>query len=164
MQHPFICGELDPKPVRDLLLEYKADVVEEEVVDEEAEVSLLASLFKRLMFKFEMGLKFNYKGIVHHKCPSHCKKALFSPYSPENLYDIGLYIMPYDRSCEYHKLKFVNYLEAHICRTHSIYGSNVRNPFKHVFALFTLFEVDLNYVLIPPLLSVYSFDQEVIVR
>lgn len=38
-QHPFIRGELDPKPVRDLLLEYKADVVEEEVVDEDAEVS-----------------------------------------------------------------------------------------------------------------------------
>lgn len=37
IKHPFISGELDPKPVRDLLLEYKADVVEEEVVDEEAE-------------------------------------------------------------------------------------------------------------------------------
>lgn len=36
---PFINRELDPKPIRDLLLEYKADVVEEEVVDEEAEVS-----------------------------------------------------------------------------------------------------------------------------
>ncbi|XP_052120283.1 serine/threonine-protein kinase 10 isoform X2 [Frankliniella occidentalis] len=37
LKHPFIAGELDSKPVRDLLLEYKADVVEEEVVDEEAE-------------------------------------------------------------------------------------------------------------------------------
>jgi STE20-like kinase len=37
---PFINRDLDPKPIRDLLLEYKADVVEEEVVDEEAEVSL----------------------------------------------------------------------------------------------------------------------------
>jgi STE20-like kinase len=36
----FINRELDSKPIRDLLLEYKADVVEEEVVDEEAEVSL----------------------------------------------------------------------------------------------------------------------------
>lgn len=36
---PFINRDLDPKPIRDLLLEYKADVVEEEVVDEEAEVS-----------------------------------------------------------------------------------------------------------------------------
>ncbi|XP_055530162.1 serine/threonine-protein kinase 10 isoform X2 [Wyeomyia smithii] len=33
----FICGDLDPKPIKDLLLEYKADVVEEELVDEEAE-------------------------------------------------------------------------------------------------------------------------------
>lgn len=38
LKHPFISRNLDPKPVRDLLLEYKADVVEEELVDEEAEV------------------------------------------------------------------------------------------------------------------------------
>ena len=38
MQHPFISGNLDSKPIKDLLLEYKADVVEEELVDEEAEV------------------------------------------------------------------------------------------------------------------------------
>ncbi|KAK9509272.1 hypothetical protein O3M35_006621 [Rhynocoris fuscipes] len=37
LQLPFISGELDSKPVRDLLLEYKAEVVEEEVVDEEAD-------------------------------------------------------------------------------------------------------------------------------
>lgn len=36
---PFISGNLDCKPIKDLLLEYKAEVVEEEVVDEEAEVS-----------------------------------------------------------------------------------------------------------------------------
>lgn len=40
-QHSFICGELEVKPVRDLLLEYKAEVVEEEVVDEEVEVSCI---------------------------------------------------------------------------------------------------------------------------
>lgn len=34
----FISGNLDSKPIKDLLLEYKADVVEEELVDEEAEV------------------------------------------------------------------------------------------------------------------------------
>ncbi|KAL0110626.1 hypothetical protein PUN28_013899 [Cardiocondyla obscurior] len=37
LRHPFISRNLDSKPVRDLLLEYKADVVEEELVDEEAE-------------------------------------------------------------------------------------------------------------------------------
>ncbi|XP_032674602.1 serine/threonine-protein kinase 10 isoform X3 [Odontomachus brunneus] len=37
LKHPFISRNLDPKSVRDLLLEYKADVVEEELVDEEAE-------------------------------------------------------------------------------------------------------------------------------
>lgn len=37
---PFISGNLDAKPIKDLLLEYKAEVVEEEVVDEEAEVSV----------------------------------------------------------------------------------------------------------------------------
>ncbi|XP_054261410.1 serine/threonine-protein kinase 10 isoform X2 [Macrosteles quadrilineatus] len=37
LKHPFIAPDLDVKPVRDLLLEYKAEVVEEEVVDEEAE-------------------------------------------------------------------------------------------------------------------------------
>ncbi|XP_012146818.1 sterile20-like kinase isoform X2 [Megachile rotundata] len=37
LKHPFINRNLDSKPIRDLLLEYKADVVEEELVDEEAE-------------------------------------------------------------------------------------------------------------------------------
>ncbi|XP_076630127.1 sterile20-like kinase isoform X3 [Colletes latitarsis] len=37
IKHPFISRNLDSKPIRDLLLEYKADVVEEELVDEEAE-------------------------------------------------------------------------------------------------------------------------------
>lgn len=35
---PFISSNLDSKPIKDLLLEYKAEVVEEEVVDEEVEV------------------------------------------------------------------------------------------------------------------------------
>ncbi|XP_044017440.1 serine/threonine-protein kinase 10 isoform X2 [Aphidius gifuensis] len=37
LNHPFINCTLDSKPIRDLLLEYKADVVEEELVDDEAE-------------------------------------------------------------------------------------------------------------------------------
>lgn len=38
LKHPFICREIDSKPIRDLLLEYKADVVEEELLDlEESE-------------------------------------------------------------------------------------------------------------------------------
>lgn len=41
LQWPFINGDLDSKPIKDLLLEYKAEVVEEEVVDEEAEVWIL---------------------------------------------------------------------------------------------------------------------------
>lgn len=40
-QHPFVNTTLDPKPIRDLLLEYKAEVVEEEVVDEEPEVTFI---------------------------------------------------------------------------------------------------------------------------
>ncbi|XP_022165252.1 serine/threonine-protein kinase 10 isoform X1 [Myzus persicae] len=39
LKHPFVNGDIDPKPIRDLLLEYKAEVVEEEVVDEEPEES-----------------------------------------------------------------------------------------------------------------------------
>ncbi|PNF33494.1 hypothetical protein B7P43_G00558 [Cryptotermes secundus] len=37
LKHPFINCTLDSKPVRDLLLEYKAEVVEEELLDDEAE-------------------------------------------------------------------------------------------------------------------------------
>lgn len=36
---PFISPNLDSKPIKDLLLEFKAPVVEEELVDEDAEVS-----------------------------------------------------------------------------------------------------------------------------
>ena len=41
LKHPFLARNLDSKPIRDLLLEYKADVVEEELVDEEAEVRVV---------------------------------------------------------------------------------------------------------------------------
>lgn len=52
LKHPFISRNLDPKPVRDLLLEYKADVVEEELVDEEAEVGFIS--YHVFYFKFFM--------------------------------------------------------------------------------------------------------------
>jgi len=50
LKHPFISRNLDPKPVRDLLLEYKADVVEEELVDEEAEVGSIFYLIYLTFF------------------------------------------------------------------------------------------------------------------
>ncbi|XP_077298165.1 sterile20-like kinase [Arctopsyche grandis] len=37
LKHPFVSGELDSKPLRDLLLEYRAEVVEEELLDDETE-------------------------------------------------------------------------------------------------------------------------------
>ena len=51
LNHPFINRTLDCKPIRDLLLEYKADVVEEELVDEEAEVNIN---FFFCIIKFEL--------------------------------------------------------------------------------------------------------------
>lgn len=42
-QHSFINRDMDAKPIKDLLLEYKAEVVEE-VVDDEAEVSVCVPL------------------------------------------------------------------------------------------------------------------------
>lgn len=47
-QHPFVNGNIDPKPIRDLLLEYKAEVVEEEVVDDESEVTIFYLLHLKL--------------------------------------------------------------------------------------------------------------------
>lgn len=38
LKYPFISGTLDSKPIRDLLLEYKAEVVEEELTDDDPEV------------------------------------------------------------------------------------------------------------------------------
>jgi hypothetical protein len=40
LKHEFVSGELEPKPLRDLLLEYRAEVVEEELLDDEAEVPI----------------------------------------------------------------------------------------------------------------------------
>ncbi|XP_075222408.1 sterile20-like kinase isoform X2 [Lycorma delicatula] len=37
LKHPFVNRPLDSKPIRDLLLEYKAEVVEEELVDDETD-------------------------------------------------------------------------------------------------------------------------------
>lgn len=56
LKHPFINRNLDSKPIRDLLLEYKADVVEEELVDEETEVVsnfllLFISIFLLMIIK-----------------------------------------------------------------------------------------------------------------
>ncbi|XP_076295360.1 sterile20-like kinase isoform X2 [Lasioglossum baleicum] len=48
LKHSFINRSLDSKPIRDLLLEYKADVVEEELVDEEAEKAKMAKKHREL--------------------------------------------------------------------------------------------------------------------
>lgn len=53
LKHPFINRTLDSKPIRDLLLEYKADVVEEELVDEEAEVSFFF-IYSFILFSFNI--------------------------------------------------------------------------------------------------------------
>ncbi|KPJ02277.1 Serine/threonine-protein kinase 10 [Papilio xuthus] len=37
LKHEFVSGELDSKPLRDLLLEYRAEVVEEELLDDDSE-------------------------------------------------------------------------------------------------------------------------------
>lgn len=49
LKHPFVNRTLDSKPVRDLLLEYKADVVEEELLDEDAEVRLCYTITNRFI-------------------------------------------------------------------------------------------------------------------
>ena len=63
LKHSFINRTLDSKPIRDLLLEYKADVVEEELVDEEAEVSIntFAYAFALEFHIAEMLVKFKFK-------------------------------------------------------------------------------------------------------
>ena len=33
MQHPFIANATDPKPILDLLAEFKAEIIEEEIAD-----------------------------------------------------------------------------------------------------------------------------------
>jgi hypothetical protein len=43
-QHPFINCDLDSKSIKELLLEYKAEVVEEEVLDEDTDVSTISYL------------------------------------------------------------------------------------------------------------------------
>lgn len=50
--HPFINRTLDSKPVKDLLLEYKAEVVEEELTDDDPEVRNLLFFIYFQLFAF----------------------------------------------------------------------------------------------------------------
>lgn len=54
LKHPFINCTLDAKPIRDLLLEYKAEVVEEEITDDDGEVKELNFLFSLKLFLREL--------------------------------------------------------------------------------------------------------------
>ena len=45
-QHPFIQTATDPKPILDLLAEYKAEIVEEEILDIPEDKMVSATLFK----------------------------------------------------------------------------------------------------------------------
>lgn len=56
MTYPFVSTPIDPKFIRNLLLEFKAEVIEEEVLDEEAEVNFF---FNFIIFKF-FNFKLNY--------------------------------------------------------------------------------------------------------
>jgi STE20-like kinase len=49
LQLPFIDCKLDAKPIRDLLLEYKAEVVEEELEDEEEVIFLVLDYNRALL-------------------------------------------------------------------------------------------------------------------
>lgn len=61
LQHEFISGSLDAKPIKDLLLEYKAEVVEE-VVDDEAEVRNNLMMCDTIAFASTMHL-YNQPGV-----------------------------------------------------------------------------------------------------
>lgn len=50
-KHPFINCTLDAKPIRDLLLEYKAEVVEEELTDDDPEVSVSSYGFNCIVLR-----------------------------------------------------------------------------------------------------------------
>ncbi|XP_046994651.1 serine/threonine-protein kinase 10 isoform X1 [Schistocerca americana] len=65
IKHPFINCTLDSKPIRDLLLEYKAEVVEEEVMDEEPE--------ERPISLPPMGLETNEDDSSSHKSDTDVK-------------------------------------------------------------------------------------------
>lgn len=70
LKHPFISRNLDSKPVKDLLLEYKADVVEEELVDEEAEVGFISHhvfYFKFFMYMLIMQIIYNKINLISDK-------------------------------------------------------------------------------------------------
>lgn len=64
----FINRKLDPKPIIDLLLEYKADVVEEEVVDDETEVRALIVFFTYKKFSTVLRLLTQYKTFLTNTC------------------------------------------------------------------------------------------------
>lgn len=70
LKHPFISRNLDSKPIKDLLLEYKADVVEEELVDEEAEVGFISHhvfYFKFFMYMLIMQITCNKINLISDK-------------------------------------------------------------------------------------------------
>jgi STE20-like kinase len=52
LAHPFISGDLDCKPIKDLLLEYKAEVVEEELLDEEVEVCTILKIIYQIFSSY----------------------------------------------------------------------------------------------------------------
>ncbi|KAG8307806.1 serine threonine kinase 10 [Homalodisca vitripennis] len=73
LKHSFICNELEVKPIRDLLLEYKAEVVEEEVVDEEVEFHVVIKALHR-----KPGLHY-WKQVVVARWKVDCKADVETP-------------------------------------------------------------------------------------
>lgn len=63
---PFISGSLDSKPIKDLLLEYKAEVVEEEVVDEEVEVIFIKTVSNFIRIESFQHRTFTHIFIFHN--------------------------------------------------------------------------------------------------
>jgi hypothetical protein len=67
LQHPFISCATDPKPIRDLLAEFKAEIVEEEIMDinEDKEVRCPDFRILRFIFIFVFVVQFWINPCLH---------------------------------------------------------------------------------------------------
>ncbi|XP_076295362.1 sterile20-like kinase isoform X4 [Lasioglossum baleicum] len=87
LKHSFINRSLDSKPIRDLLLEYKADVVEEELVDEEAEKAKMAKKHRELYQRIGCACGSPGPRQPHHPCVCQEQRTSQLPLEVDQLGD-----------------------------------------------------------------------------
>ena len=136
LEHPFVRNALDPKPILDLLTEFKAEIVEEEITDMDDVSRILLELF--LPF-FCIILK-----CCRHKSLRRSAVTWYVHSTPEKYFQLTCVFPAYFCSCTFCNQVSLYCFMLQFISPIFLFRPCSSSPFWFVFMLIATFLIDLN--------------------